>query len=811
MEYWKCSVLGTHRIGLGMKIFCYTLTILLFSVLLGCLFTEESSSGDQIYHIYFTNPDSLIIDNINVYLVADGEVDTLSFPHDSIIFEKEVDGQAIYSLTFIPELSEGTIFTIHYEMVASGFTIIRHENFFSNESPKPESKVIKNQQLVDFVKNYQKLTRNAESFDRSYLDSLFVSSLLTSPDSSRSLFLESYKSTTYYQDDSVVFYQTVETEVASGSYPGVSLADLGITDEFINSLPSSSSISSSQDPQSSMLSSSLPTSSDKLSSDQNSSGVEYSSNFSSDVNSSGNNSSTQSSSANPSSGGSSSEPSSSSISSSGGSSGINSSSISSSSESSSSESSSSISSSSSVPMGTLYVSCLPVGCPSYGTVSFAQKVMPVGGITSVTATPNDGYVFSYWSDAAIGTVNIFNPNQATTDVTLITASGQLRATFAEKEYTITVAPVSNGHVEINSARVSAFSIKHNSVKSVTAVPNAGYHFVEWQTNTPNISFSQSATTFLQATSDGILTPVFAGDQRTIYIKVDSMFNTITCPGAATATNNTNCGWKSGKILIGGTDYTNTPTYNYVNGTSVSIQAIADFGNEFNNWIPSSGMTLSNTANATTNLTAASAGDTLRVKFDTLTVGTVTDTRDAKIYPWKRIGSQIWFTKNLNYDDIGNIDRCYADDLANCETYGRLYVQNSADDVCKGMEVNWDLPTDEQWKTLEMYAGMAPADTGVIGWVRGETNQVGYKLMSTTGWSTNNGTDDFGFGAIGGGHFNGTNFSYLGQISFFWSLTMVDDKAYYRNFSYGKTGVFRSLLKLDDAMSVRCVYNFESAN
>jgi len=45
-------------------------------------------------------------------------------------------------------------------------------------------------------------------------------------------------------------------------------------------------------------------------------------------------------------------------------------------------------------------------------------------------------------------------------------------------------------------------------------------------------------------------------------------------------------------------------------------------------------------------------------------GTFTDTRDGKTYKTTKIGEQVWFAENLNYEASGS--KCYNDSTAYCD-------------------------------------------------------------------------------------------------------------------------------------------------
>jgi len=167
-----------------------------------------------------------------------------------------------------------------------------------------------------------------------------------------------------------------------------------------------------------------------------------------------------------------------------------------------------------------------------------------------------------------------------------------------------------------------------------------------------------------------------------------------------------------------------------------------------------------------------------------------DTRESKLYKYVEIGSQIWMAENLNYNAIGS--KCYGDNSGGdsqnrCGTYGRLYDWNTANAVCP---TGWHLPSDEEWTALTDFAG-------------GEST-AGTKLKSKTGWSTNNGTDEFGFSALPGGNFTG-GFGNVGNYGFWWSATESNSgDAWGRTMRYDYSNVIRDNFMKPAQYSVRCV-------
>ena len=208
-----------------------------------------------------------------------------------------------------------------------------------------------------------------------------------------------------------------------------------------------------------------------------------------------------------------------------------------------------------------------------------QLVAHGGSGTTVTAVPNTGYHFASWSDGVL--------TAARTD-TNVTADITVTANFAIDTFTLTYTAGAGGTIEGTSPQTVNYGADGSLV---TAVPNVGYHFVDW--------------------SDGVLTAARTDLDVTANITVTANFaiDTFTLTYTAGA---------------GGTiDGTSPQTVNYgADGTLVT--AVPNIGYHFVDWsdgvLTAARTDLNVTANVT--VTANFAIDTFTLTYTAGAGGTI---------------------------------------------------------------------------------------------------------------------------------------------------------------------------------------------
>ena len=212
-----------------------------------------------------------------------------------------------------------------------------------------------------------------------------------------------------------------------------------------------------------------------------------------------------------------------------------------------------------------------------------------------------------------------------------------------------------------------------------------------------------------------------------------------------------------------------------------------------------------------------------ITFDFDSVGLLED-YDGNIYKTIKIGDQWWMAENLkvthyrNGDAITHVSSSsswnalasgaycrYNNVDSNIAKYGLMYNGYAVDDSRNVAPPGWHVPTDDDWKQLEMYLGMSSSEADDTGW-RG--TDEGTKLKATSGWDNDgNGTDISGFSALPGGQrfYNGT-FEFEGMMGFFWTSTEVvsNDFNYMHYMDRNHTDIWRATYTKRYGYSIRLV-------
>jgi len=209
-------------------------------------------------------------------------------------------------------------------------------------------------------------------------------------------------------------------------------------------------------------------------------------------------------------------------------------------------------------------------------------------------------------------------------------------------------------------------------------------------------------------------------------------------------------------------------------------------------------------------------------------GTVTDI-DGNVYQTIIIGDQEWMMENLkvthyrNGDPIPHLTNdddwtstssgayCYYDnDSTHADTYGALYNWYAVNDSRGLAPAGWHVPTDDDWKELEMYLGMTQqqADDGGYRGTNEGSKLAGNADLWYNGALENNaefGTS--GYSALPGGYrySNNGNFINIGNNAYFWSSSEYsNNSAWHRTLYYFYSEVYRYNNYKKLGFSVRCV-------
>jgi len=138
-----------------------------------------------------------------------------------------------------------------------------------------------------------------------------------------------------------------------------------------------------------------------------------------------------------------------------------------------------------------------------------------------------------------------------------------------------------------------------------------------------------------------------------------------------------------------------------------------------------------------------------------------------------------------------------------KTPGKFKAGVTTQSICPS---GWHLPSDNEWKLLEISLGMSKADADTL--YSRSSGDVGMKLKATNTWPEDSLLSKLsGFTALPAGYRNthGT-FDGLHNYSLFWTSSPSDTMAWYRLINFNDRGVYRMTTIRSHGMSVRCIKN-----
>ncbi len=221
------------------------------------------------------------------------------------------------------------------------------------------------------------------------------------------------------------------------------------------------------------------------------------------------------------------------------------------------------------------------------------------------------------------------------------------------------------------------------------------------------------------------------------------------------------------------------------------------------------------------------------------IGTVIDI-DGNEYTTVKIGNQVWMAENLrvtqyadgsaiplveenvSWSSLAITDRAYCwvgngDSLA--EIYGNLYTWAAAMDGVLGNDnypsniqgvcpEDWHLPSDDEWKELEMFLGMSQGEADYSGKERGEGFGSKLKEAGSLRWPAPNygAKNEYGFTTLPAGYrYSGGDFGLIGSSANFWTATKghIESTAWHRHLP-SENYLLRGLGDRNEGKSVRCV-------
>ena len=186
-----------------------------------------------------------------------------------------------------------------------------------------------------------------------------------------------------------------------------------------------------------------------------------------------------------------------------------------------------------------------------------------GSVVTIEATANPNYHFVNWTGTAVEVDKVINPSSAATTVTMDN-DFTVQANFTIDTFTLEYAAGPGGTLTGNTSQLVAYG---SDGTAVTAVPNTGYHFVNWSdASKENPRTDENITANISVTANFELNPItisgFVIEPDPNYPIADVFIGTDSDPNATTDPNGfyqllVSPGW-SGTITPSKTGYTFEP-------------------------------------------------------------------------------------------------------------------------------------------------------------------------------------------------------------------------------------------------------------
>lgn len=205
-------------------------------------------------------------------------------------------------------------------------------------------------------------------------------------------------------------------------------------------------------------------------------------------------------------------------------------------------------------------------------------------------------------------------------------------------------------------------------------------------------------------------------------------------------------------------------------------------------------------------------------------GSVMD-HEGNTYKTIKIGNQWWMQEDLKVTTLKN-----GDDIKFFGDFdGTLWENTQLPGYCKGetgylynfysisnpigiAPEGWRVPTDADWQKLESFLGMAQNELDQINWRGTEEGNKLKQDYQESGWIPFGNVwseNESGFTALACGCRlpDGKKCSPApAKQGFWWTSSAFENKAWFRNLDYKKSGILRYFVDQNYGMGIRCIKN-----